>query len=50
MDTSMLIGGSFEAGTETQENVLNPRTGEVILTLPEASAAQIERAVAYHPV
>ena len=46
MDTSMLIGGSFEAGTETQENVLNPRTGEVILTLPEASAAQIERAVA----
>lgn len=46
MDTSMLIGGSFEAGTEIHENVLNPRTGEVILTLPEASVAQIERAVA----
>lgn len=46
MDTNMLIGGSFEAGTETHENVLNPRTGEVILTLPEASVRQIERAVA----
>jgi len=46
METNMLIGTSFEAGTETEENVLNPRTGEVILTLPEASAGQIDRAVA----
>jgi aminobutyraldehyde dehydrogenase len=45
METNMLIGASFEAGTETEENVLNPRTGEVILTLPEASAGQIDRAV-----
>ncbi|AML52809.1 gamma-aminobutyraldehyde dehydrogenase [Falsihalocynthiibacter arcticus] len=46
METNMLIGSSFEAGTETEENVLNPRTGEVILTLPEASTGQIDRAVA----
>src|SRR5690606_18931696 len=46
MDTDMLIGGAFEAGTEAEEKVLNPRTGEVILGMPEASAGQIERAVA----
>lgn len=46
METNMLIGASFEAGTEIEENVLNPRTGEVILTLPEASTGQIDRAVA----
>ncbi len=46
MDTNMLIGASFEAGTDTEENVLNPRTGEVILTLPEANTGQIDRAVA----
>lgn len=46
METNMLIGGSFEAGTDTEEKVLNPRTGAVILTLPEANTAQIDRAVA----
>jgi aminobutyraldehyde dehydrogenase len=46
MDKAMLIGSSFEAGTETEENVLNPRTGESIVLLPEASQAQIDRAVA----
>jgi len=46
MDTQMLIGGSFEAGTETEETVLNPRTGETIVSLPEASFDQVERAVA----
>jgi aminobutyraldehyde dehydrogenase len=45
MDTQMLIGGAFEAGTETEEKVLNPRTGEVILSMPEANADQIDRAV-----
>lgn len=45
-DTQMLIGGAFEAGTEGEETILNPRTGETILTLPEASPAQIDRAVA----
>jgi aminobutyraldehyde dehydrogenase len=46
METNMLIGGAFEAGTEAEEKVLNPRTGELILNLPEANARQIDRAVA----
>ncbi len=46
MQTEMLIGGRFEKGTETEEPILNPRTGQTILNLPEASQAQIERAVA----
>ncbi len=46
MDTSMLIGGAFEAGAGAVETVLNPRTGAAIVTVPEADAAQIDRAVA----
>ncbi len=46
METNMLIGAGFEAGTEAEESILNPRTGEVILGLPEASPDQIDRAVA----
>ena len=42
METKMLIGGAFEAGTETEENVLNPRTGETIVNLPEADATALE--------
>jgi aminobutyraldehyde dehydrogenase len=42
----MLIGAKFEAGTETEEKVLNPRTGETILAMPEANPDQIDRAVA----
>ena len=45
MQTQMLIGGQMVAGTEREEQILNPRTGEVILTLPEASLAQVEQAV-----
>jgi len=45
MDTNMLIGSSFEPGTETEETVLNPRTGETILKMPEANSDQISRAV-----
>jgi aminobutyraldehyde dehydrogenase len=45
MDTEMLIGGAFEKGTETEEKVLNPRTGEVIVKMPEANEGQIDRAV-----
>jgi aminobutyraldehyde dehydrogenase len=41
----MLIGSRFEAGTETAEQVLNPRTGKLIEAIPEASAAQIDAAV-----
>ena len=46
MDTQMLIGSTFEAGMEATENILNPKTGESITLLPEASPAQIDRAVA----
>jgi len=46
MDTQMLIGSAFEAGTETEEAILNPRTGETVLNIPEASQSQIEAAVA----
>src|SRR5688572_8781508 len=46
MDTQMLIGSKFEAGTETAEAVLNPRTGATILDMPEASQSQIDKAVA----
>jgi aminobutyraldehyde dehydrogenase len=46
MNTEMLIGKSFARGTEHEEKILNPRTGQVILSLPEASAEQIDEAVA----
>lgn len=46
MERNMLIGKDFEAGTETEEIVLNPRTNEEILKMPEASPDQIDRAVA----
>ena len=46
MDTQMLIGSKFEKGTETDEAILNPKTGATILDLPEASQGQIEAAVA----
>ncbi|MDN2580865.1 gamma-aminobutyraldehyde dehydrogenase [Aquibium sp. ELW1220] len=46
MDTAMLIGSRFEAGTEMEEPILNPRTGATILNLPEANQGQIEAAVA----
>jgi aminobutyraldehyde dehydrogenase len=46
METQMLIGSKFEAGTEAAEAVLNPRTGATILDMPEASQRQIDEAVA----
>lgn len=44
-DTELLIGGKFEAGQGAAEAVLNPRTGQKILDLAEASPAQVDRAV-----
>lgn len=44
-ETSMLIGESFVAGTETPERVLNPKTEEVLHDLPEASLQQVDGAV-----
>ncbi|WP_417826079.1 gamma-aminobutyraldehyde dehydrogenase [Thalassospira povalilytica] len=45
MDTKMLIGSSLETGLEAEENIINPKTGETIMMLPEASMEQIDRAV-----
>ncbi len=44
--TQLLIDGTFEAGAEASEQVLNPRTGGLILEVPEAAPPQIDRAVA----
>ena len=41
----MLIRSQFEAGTQTEERILNPTTGDEILLLPEASLCQIALAV-----
>ena len=46
IQTQLLIGANFEAGTETFEAILNPRTGALILNVPEASTSQVDRAVA----
>ena len=46
IDTDLLTGARFEPGQDASENVLNPRTGEMILALPEASPDQIDHAVA----
>jgi aminobutyraldehyde dehydrogenase len=46
MDTQMLIGSRFEPGAGAAEAILNPRTGETILELPEATPGQIDAAVA----
>lgn len=45
MDTQLLIGSRFEAGTETEEQILNPKTGARIIDLAEASHSQIDAAV-----
>ena len=46
MDSQLLIGSAFETGAETPEPILNPRTGGLIVEIPEASTAQVDRAVA----
>jgi aminobutyraldehyde dehydrogenase len=45
LDTEMLIGSKFVAGTEAAEAVINPKTEETIVTLPDASTAQVDDAV-----
>jgi aminobutyraldehyde dehydrogenase len=46
LDTDMLIGSTFVRGTEQAETILSPGTGETVMSLPEASADQIDAAVA----
>ncbi|MBZ3694160.1 gamma-aminobutyraldehyde dehydrogenase [Phyllobacterium calauticae] len=45
MDTQLLIGSTFVAGTEVEEHILNPKTGATIIDLAEASHSQIDAAV-----
>ena len=44
-DTEMLIGETFVAGAEAGERVLNPKTEDLLLELPEASQEQVDAAV-----
>ena len=44
--TQLLVGSAFEAGKVHREQMLNPRTGALIVEVPEASSAQADRAVA----
>ncbi|SEM43924.1 aminobutyraldehyde dehydrogenase [Gemmobacter aquatilis] len=46
IDTALLIGADFQQGQETPEQILNPRTGGLILNVAEASTAQVDAAVA----
>ncbi|MFC7411373.1 MULTISPECIES: gamma-aminobutyraldehyde dehydrogenase [Hydrogenophaga] len=43
--TELFIDGQFVAGEGEAERVLNPATGEIIASVPEASYEQIHRAV-----
>ncbi|MEZ5659446.1 MAG: gamma-aminobutyraldehyde dehydrogenase [Burkholderiaceae bacterium] len=45
METRLLIGNKFEAGADVAEKVLNPKSGETIVEVPEASLEQVDRAV-----
>jgi aminobutyraldehyde dehydrogenase len=46
MNIDLLIGGRFEAGQGAPERIVNPRNGQQIVELPEASDAQVDAAVA----
>ena len=46
ISTSLLVGSAFEAGTDACEQILNPRTGGLILEVAEASTTQVDHAVA----
>lgn len=46
MQTKLFINGAFTAGGGAGEDILNPATGEVIATVPEASGEQVAAAVA----
>ena len=45
LETQMLIGSKFVAGTDTPETVINPKTEETIVNLPDASVGQVDAAV-----
>jgi len=45
METFLLIDGEFQRGQGIEECVRNPRTGEVIVEVPEATDEQINKAI-----
>ena len=45
LDTDMLIGGKFVAGNDKPDDVINPKTEETIVALPDATPAQVDEAV-----
>lgn len=45
LPTRMLIDGAFVAGEGDAEKILNPATGEVLTSVPEASPDQLHKAV-----
>lgn len=45
MQTQLLINGELVAGDGEKQPVYNPATGEVLLEIAEASAAQVDAAV-----
>ena len=45
LDTQMLIGSKFVSGKDAPEAVINPKTEETIVSLPDASPAQVGAAV-----
>lgn len=45
MDAQLLIGSSFEFGTEFEGQVINPKTGGKIIEIAEASERQVDAAV-----
>ncbi len=45
LETNMLIGADFVSGTDAPYAVINPKTEDTIVNLPEASPAQVDAAV-----
>ena len=45
LDTQMLIGSDFVGGAEPGGPVVNPKTEDIIVDMPDASAAQVDAAV-----
>ena len=45
LSTQLLIDGQFVTGDGQAEPILNPATGELLASVPEASFEQVNRAV-----
>jgi aminobutyraldehyde dehydrogenase len=45
LESNMLVGSRFESGAGAAEKILNPRTGEEVIKVAEASSQQVDAAV-----